>query len=87
MAQESQAPEPSRLWADITTDASRGATTVVISAIDGMAGIGKTALAVRAGHLLAEKFPDGQLFVVRQLGNRLGEATALTSLGWVRPGH
>lgn len=37
--------------------------TVLISAIDGMAGIGKTALAVHAGHRLAEHYPDGQLFV------------------------
>jgi len=37
--------------------------TVVISAIDGMAGIGKTTLAVNVSHLLAERFPDGQLFV------------------------
>ncbi|MFI6325597.1 BTAD domain-containing putative transcriptional regulator [Nonomuraea sp. NPDC050556] len=32
-------------------------------AIDGMAGIGKTTLAVHAAHLLAGSFPDGRLFV------------------------
>jgi DNA-binding SARP family transcriptional activator len=36
--------------------------TVVISAIDGMPGVGKTALAVQAGHLVADRFPDRQLF-------------------------
>ncbi|HYS37769.1 MAG TPA: BTAD domain-containing putative transcriptional regulator, partial [Pseudonocardiaceae bacterium] len=43
------------LWAD---DAG-----VVTAAIDGMAGVGKTALAVHAGHRLARHFPDGQLFL------------------------
>lgn len=38
-------------------------TAVVITAIDGMAGIGKTTLAVHAAHRLAARYPDGQIFL------------------------
>ncbi|HUQ56025.1 AfsR/SARP family transcriptional regulator [Lentzea sp.] len=37
-------------------------TTVVISAIEGMAGVGKTKLAVRAAHRLVRRYPDVQLW-------------------------
>ncbi|MEU5261516.1 BTAD domain-containing putative transcriptional regulator [Amycolatopsis sp. NPDC021455] len=36
---------------------------LVIEALDGMAGVGKTTLAVHAAHRLAERYPDAQLFI------------------------
>ncbi|OQR62873.1 hypothetical protein B6E66_17565 [Streptomyces maremycinicus] len=72
-------PVPAQLPHDIVTFTGRDAEldeafalsgadgsrpgAVVISAIGGMAGVGKTTLAVHWAHRVADRFPDGQLYV------------------------
>jgi DNA-binding SARP family transcriptional activator len=77
-ARSGATPVPRQLPADISTFTGREAelaaleslarsadppAALVISAIDGMAGVGKTTLAVHAANRLADRFTDGQLFV------------------------
>jgi transcriptional regulator with XRE-family HTH domain len=70
----------SRLMAAV---AGSGAV-VGIYAIDGMAGVGKSAFAVHAAHELAPRYPDGQIFLqlhAHALGHRpVDPADALASL-------
>ena len=68
----------------VLAKAAEGGGGAGIHAIDGMAGAGKTALAVHAAHRLAGRYPDGQFFVplhAHTPGQRLVDpASALASL-------
>ncbi|MDT5038425.1 MAG: hypothetical protein QOE03_3610 [Micromonosporaceae bacterium] len=47
---------------DVLTGSEQG-SAVVVSAVAGTAGVGKTALVTHWGHLVRDRFPDGQLYV------------------------
>jgi tetratricopeptide (TPR) repeat protein len=55
--------EDLRTIRDLLEPSDDQATSVVVSAITGQAGVGKTAFVTRAAHQLLPAFPDGQLYV------------------------
>ncbi|MEU0877479.1 tetratricopeptide repeat protein [Lentzea sp. NPDC005914] len=59
----------------------RDRATAGLVAITGMGGVGKTSLAVHVGHLLAEDFPDGQLYVDLQGHGAREPVAPLAALG------
>ncbi len=58
---------------------------VVISAVAGMAGVGKTALAVHWAHRVAARFPDGQLYVNLRGYGPGAAVTPEEATGWFLP--
>ncbi|ADD41200.1 AfsR/SARP family transcriptional regulator [Stackebrandtia nassauensis] len=75
-AAKPQSPVPAQLPTDVATFTGRnahlaaldrlrdsGVRTGIVTAITGIGGVGKTALAVHWGHARRENFPDGQLYI------------------------
>lgn len=81
--------ELARLRNFVTQEHARPGTPAALAVVEGGAGVGKTALALRLAHRLSEDYPDGQLFVdlrgtspeQQPLSARAALAQVLRSLG------
>jgi DNA-binding SARP family transcriptional activator len=70
-----------RLHGVLTGVPPRTTSAPVVAIISGLAGVGKTALAVRAAHEVGSWFPDGQLYVsLHEAGRPIDAGTLLMGL-------
>lgn len=74
-----RAAEAARLTA-VLSPAAGSRTGVPVAVVTGRPGVGKTALAVRVGHDLRDRFPDGQLYLGLGGDHPLDPAEALGRL-------
>ncbi len=74
-----RAAELDRLDGALATGLAR---TLLITAVTGTAGAGKTALAIHWAHQVAGRFPDGQLYVNLRGFDAEDPMPAGTALGW-----
>ncbi len=72
-----------KLLDELLDSPARSGGAVVVTAVRGMAGVGKTALAVHWARTVADRFPDGQLYVnLRGFDPDGTPVTAQDVIGW-----
>jgi len=72
-----------KLLDELLDSPARSGGAVVVTAMRGMAGVGKTALAVHWARIVADRFPDGQLYVnLRGFDPDGAPVTAEEAISW-----
>ncbi len=68
------------LMAEIERVADKSANAHALVALEGLPGVGKSALALHVGHKLADSYPDGQLYVDLRTHSPRGEMATADAL-------